>query len=188
MVDNRSRLPTRALLLALFAIGRINRLCLLDRNTFFAEANNVGVAAMSREAQLVLLLNSDIEIRDGSWLRRLIEMHERGAISYGLVETGPCLRADGYCFLIDRDLYLTYGLDETLQWWWSVTKLQARLLRDEYMVQAVREHDDLVVHFGGKSGTAFVGASGMNTDEAEIAAWFDDHAVVVHDRVGVNTG
>src|SRR5688572_26333245 len=45
VVDNRSRLPTRILLGALFLSRRIHRLCLMDRNTLSAEGNNIGVAA-----------------------------------------------------------------------------------------------------------------------------------------------
>jgi glycosyltransferase involved in cell wall biosynthesis len=173
VVDNRSRLPTRLLLIALSLAGRIQRLCLLDRNTLFAEGNNVGVAASSREAPLVLLLNSDVEARDPQWLRRLIDGHRRGATSLGFVDGNPIDRLDGYCFLIDRDLYLPGGLDERHQWWWGITRLQADLLRAGHSVRGVADHDGLLHHFGGKSGKrSFSGAGGMDVTEDEVVGWF----------------
>jgi hypothetical protein len=69
VVDNRSRAPARLLVTARSLAGRINRPCLLDRNTRFTQGN-IAVAACSREAPLVLLLNSDVEVRDPRWLRR----------------------------------------------------------------------------------------------------------------------
>ncbi len=183
VVDNRSRLPTRLLLMALALTGRINRLCLLDRNTLFAEGNNVGVAAASRAAPRVLLLNSDVEVRDPLWLRRLLDAHRRGVTSLGFVDSGPVPRADGYCFLVDRDLYEQVWLDETHQWWWGVTKLQARLLRDGHPVRAVREHDELLVHFGGKSGRGHKRATGMDVGPEEIQGWFGGRSVDPVERI-----
>jgi glycosyltransferase involved in cell wall biosynthesis len=175
VVDNRSRPPTRLLLIVLALLRRINRLCLLDRNTLFAEGNNVGVSAASRESRLVLLLNSDVEIRDPRWLRRLIDAHRRGATALGFVEGNPIDRVDGYCFLVDRDLYLAQGLDETHQWWWGITRLQANLLRAGHEVRGLAEHDQLLVHFGGKSGRAYKKAGGMDVSEQEVIGWFGDH-------------
>ena len=183
VVDNRSRLPTRLLLTALALAGRINRLCLLDRNTLFAEGNNIGVAASNRAAPHVLLLNSDVEVRDPDWLRRLLDAHRSGATSLGLVDEGPVPRADGYCLLVDRDAYERGGLDEVHQWWWGVTKLQARLLRDGLPVRAVREHDELLVHFGGKSGRGHKGAAGMDVEPEEIQGWFGGRRVERVDRI-----
>jgi hypothetical protein len=183
VVDNRSRAPTRLMVTALSLAGRINRLCLLDRNTLFAEGNNVGVAACSRDAPLVLLLNSDVEVRDPRWLRRLVDAHERGATSLGYVEGGPWPRAEGYCLLVDRDLYLDHRLDEGYAWWWGVTRLQARLLADGHRVLAVREHDDLLVHFGGKSGEPPKTAAGMAVPAEEVRSWFGGHHVQVRERL-----
>jgi GT2 family glycosyltransferase len=184
VVDNRSRPIVRAYLASQALRGRITRLCLLDRNTLFAEAHNIGVAAASRSARHVVLLNSDTEVRHQDWLRRLLELHDRGATSYGFVATGPVPRADGYCLLVDRDLYLARGLDEEFQWWWSVTKLQGELLRDGFSVRAVRDHDHLLFHFGGgSSGKAVTRqAKGMRVKRDQVAAWFGGRSVDVIDR------
>jgi glycosyltransferase involved in cell wall biosynthesis len=182
VVDNRSRALTRLVLVALSAFNQIRRLCLLETNTFFSEANNIGVATAGRDCDLVLLLNTDIEVRHADWLVQLVRVHERGATAFG-VAGGGFDRADGYCFLIDRDLYEAHRLDETLQWWWAITRLQAQLLADGHGVLAIREHDDWLVHFGGKSGRAWKEARGMSLEPGEVAAWFGARSVTISDSV-----
>jgi GT2 family glycosyltransferase len=172
-VDNRSRLPTRLLLMAAAAVKRITRLVLMDRNLLFAEANNVGVAAAPRDCDLVLLLNSDTEVNDPNWLARLIDLHRGGATALGAVIGEPVTRAEGYCLLVDRAAYLEVGgLDEAYQWWWSVTLLQAELLRRGRQVRAVPEHDELLVHHGGKSGDDWQDAAGMDVTPEQVRGWF----------------
>jgi hypothetical protein len=182
VVDNRSRQPIRAYL-ALRAIrGRIQRLCLLERNTLFSPANNIGAAVASRSARYVLLLNSDTEVRHPDWLLRLLELHERGATSYGFVKSGPVPRADGYCLLVDRDLYIAYGLDENFEWHWAVTRLQAELLKAGHAVRAVQEHDHLLYHFRGKSGQPPRTAKGMRVNRNDVVDWFAGHSVDLVER------
>ena len=177
VVDNRSRLPVRLLVQALAGLRQINRLVLMDRNTLFAEGNNVGVAAGNRDAPYVLLLNSDVEVRDPLWLRRLIDGHRGGATSYGLAALAP-RRADGYCFLIERDLYQRLGgLDEHHQWFWGITKLQGAVLAEGLPVRAVVDHDDHLVHFGGKSGKGHKKATGMDVNRSEFASLFEGVSV-----------
>jgi GT2 family glycosyltransferase len=183
VVDNRSRLPTRLVLMAAALLGRIQRLVLLDRNTLFSPANNIGAAASTRTSEYVLLLNSDVEVRDPDWLARLLDLHEGGATSFGLVTSEP-VRADGYCLLVDRPLFLEYGLDEAFEWFWGATKLQAQLMEAGHPVRAVREHDHLLYHFGGKSRgkKLTAGARGMDHDRQEIVRWFGRHRVEVLER------
>jgi GT2 family glycosyltransferase len=183
VVDNRSRLPTRLVLMAASLLGRIQRLVLLDRNTLFSPANNIGAAASSRTSRYVLLLNSDVEVRDPRWLERLLELHEGGATSFG-VATGEPLRADGYCLLVDRPLMVEHGLDESFEWFFGATKLQAELMEAGHRVRAVRDHDHLLYHFGGRSkGRKLTAAArGMDHDRQEIIRWFDNHAIEVLER------
>jgi glycosyltransferase involved in cell wall biosynthesis len=183
VVDNRSKAPTRWLLHLLSWRRAINILTLLDHNTLFAGGVNIALRVSSPGSRHLLLLNPDIEIRDPSWLRRLLDVHQRGATSLGFVAGGPWPRADGYCLLIDRDLF--EGLSPEFHWWWGVTKLQADLLRAGHAVQAIRDHDDLITHAGGASGAPPRHAKGMETDDATIRAWFDGHHVEVVDRLEV---
>jgi glycosyltransferase involved in cell wall biosynthesis len=181
VVDNRSRAPTRLLLHMLASIRAINSLTLLDRNTLFAGGVNTALRVSNPSSRYVLLLNPDITIQDPEWLRRLLEVHARGATSLGLVEGGPWPRADGYCLLIDRDLF--GGLSPEFHWWWGVTKLQADLLQTGHTVRAVRNHDHLITHTGGASGPPPRDARGMQTDDATIRDWFGGIHVAVIDQL-----
>jgi Glycosyl transferase family 2 len=182
VVDNRSRLATRLFWTAQRFMGRINRLALLDRNTFYAEGNNIGVAMACRDATHVLLLNTDCEVLDPAWLQRLLAVHREGATGLRFLTSGAWPRADGFCLLIDRHCWEN-GLDEAYQWWWSVTALEARLLRQGRSVQAIREYADVVVHHGGKSGKAFKKASSAETSDEVIAGWFEGRHVDVVERL-----
>lgn len=182
VVDNASGIVTRLYWILQRLLGRIARLALLDRNTFFAEGCNIGVALAPRDATHVLLLNTDCEVRDPRWLERLLAAHREGATGLGSITSGPWPRADGFCFLVDRHCWED-GLDEAYQWWWSVTGLQARLLRQGRTVTAVRQHKDVVVHHGGKSGTAHRAARSGDTRAEVIAGWFEGHEVTVLDRL-----
>lgn len=183
VLDNASGDRTRRLLLQLQKKDMIDKLIFEKQNTFFAKGNNTAARLCSPESRYILLLNSDVEIRDDNWLRDLVDLHERGAVSYGVCEAEPHVRADGYCFLIDTDLYLQYRLDEQFEWWWSVTKLQAQLLRDSYKVKAVKDHAAQLFHYGGMSGTAWRSSKGMAVEGEEIKAWFAAHEVEIIPKI-----
>jgi glycosyltransferase involved in cell wall biosynthesis len=182
VVDNDSRLATKLFWTAQRLLGRINRLALLDQNTFFAEGNNIGVALAPRDTTHLLLLNTDCEILDPNWLRRMLAVHQEGATGLRYVTSGAWPRADGFCLLVDRHCWKD-GLNEEYQWWWSVTGLEARLLREGLSVQAVKEYADVVVHRGGKSGKAFKSARSAAASDDVIAAWFEGRHVTVVDRL-----
>lgn len=181
VVDNNSGRATRMWWTLQTFRRRINRLALLDRNTLFAEGCNIGVAMAPRDATHILLLNTDCEVLDPDWLARMLAVHQEGATGLRYITTGPWPRADGYCFLVDRHVWED-GLDEQFKWGWSVTGLEARLLRQGRTVAAVRDHDDVLVHHGGKSGTAFRKARPRNPGK-EVVDWFDGHHVTVVERL-----
>ena len=180
VVDNNSGRRTKLFWTAARWLGRINRLALLDRNTFFAEGCNIGVAMAPRDATHVLLLNTDCEIKDPDWLARMLAAHEPGATGLHYITTGAWPRADGFCLLVDKDLWGS-GLNEAYQWWWSVTGFEARLLREGHQVTAVKNYEDAVVHHWGKSGKAFKKAKSATTKPDVIRAWFEGHHVRVLD-------
>lgn len=182
VVDNNSGLPTRLWWTWQKFRGRINRLALLDQNTFFAEGCNIGAGMATREATHILLLNTDCEVLDPDWLARMLAAHEEGATGLHYVTTGSWPRVDGFCLLVDRHLWGD-GLDEEFQWWWSVTGFQARLLREGRRVTAVREYADVVVHHGGKSGKAYRAARSGDYSTEAIHGWFAGHQVTVIDRL-----
>jgi len=171
VVDNASDAETRALVERLHDAGMITRLKLMDYNSLFAEGNNVAAALAAPDATHFLLLNSDIEVKDPRWLQRLLAVHKRGITSYGVASDPE--RVDGYCLLIDAELYRAHPLDEGHQWWWAVTKQQAVLLNEGVTVQGYRFHERYLHHFGGKSGSAFKSARGMNVTREEVMGWFN---------------
>jgi glycosyltransferase involved in cell wall biosynthesis len=180
VVDNNSELKTKKRLLHHHSKKHINKLLFLDENTLFAKGNNIGSKICHKESTHILLLNSDIKIIDSNWLNRLIEIHSTGVTSYGICINEP-LRVDGYCFLIDKELYLCNGLDENHEWWWSVTKLQAILLKQGYPVVGIDNHDNCIYHYGGKSGKGFKDAKGLDIDSKELFQLFDTNPISVID-------
>jgi hypothetical protein len=172
VVDNASDAETRHIVTTLFSRGLINRLTFLNYNSLFAEGNNIAARVARQDATHYLLLNSDVEIRHPYWLANLLHHHKRGVTAYG-VAFNHVPRADGYCFLIDADLYKQHQLDEGHQWWWSITKIQAKLLNADLSVQAFANHEQWLHHFGGKSGDSWRGAKGMEITPEDAALWFN---------------
>ncbi|MBR6030503.1 MAG: glycosyltransferase [Bacteroidaceae bacterium] len=175
IVDNASGSETKDLLKKAKQDGRIDKLFFSEKNTLFAGGNNIGVSLASKDSELILLLNSDVSIKDSGWLHNLVKSKQQGGYavaSYGLCETPD--RADGYCFLIDRNLYDKYHLDENFEWWWSITKIQSQILQQGGNILALGNHNHLLVHYGGKSGKDFVGAKGMDISQEKVLEWFDN--------------
>jgi glycosyltransferase involved in cell wall biosynthesis len=179
VVDNASQPETRTLVAGLHEKGWVTRLRLMDYNSLFAEGNNIAAALAAEDASHFLLLNSDIEVKDPRWLEQLLKVHKRGITTYGVAEDPP--RVDGYCLLIDADLYKLHPLDEGHQWWWSVTKQQAAILNEGYSVQGYCQHEQYLHHFGGKSGSAFKSARGMSVTREEVRQWFNGKQPTVLD-------
>lgn len=184
VVDNNSRWLTKLCLIWFFLMKRIQKLCFLDQNTMFAAGNNTGARLVSKDVTHLVLLNSDVRIMDPLWLRKLLDIHRFGATSLGVVEDPVMPRADGYCFMINRELYLKYGMDEKYKWWWGITKLQAEVLRGGDSVTAVRSHDELLIHYGGKSGTKHLKQDPDNFSlPADAAAWFNGFQVRLLEKI-----
>lgn len=172
VVDNASGFRTRHLVKKRKEAGVIDKLILNKSNLLFAKGNNIGSVFVSEECTHILFLNSDVEIKNDVWLKKLLAICPEGGISaYGIVLSEP-VRADGYCMLIAKELFFKYRLDETFEWFWSITKLQSQALREGKKVVAVENYEEMIHHFGGKSGNAFRNANGMNTEIREICSWF----------------
>jgi glycosyltransferase involved in cell wall biosynthesis len=148
-----------------------------DENLFFSQGNNLGVKLAPKECDHILLLNSDVEILDEYWLLNLLKNHKRGITAYGYVGGEP-EKADGYCLLINRDLYQKYWLDESFPWWWSITKLQAELLNDDFSVQAIKNHEKIIKHYGGKSGDAYKKFN-LTVKPEIINSWFNNKKIKI---------
>lgn len=175
VVDNNSDRATKKLLSRLYFRGMVDKLLFAGENLMFAKGNNVAASLASQETEYVLLLNSDIQINDPQWIQKMVDYLEQqengGAI--GLRSCPGIPRCDGFAMLIKKSLYLKYRLDEEYEWWWSVTKLQAEIRKEGYAVTAVKEYENLLHHFGGKSPQeAIKTAKGMSVENQTIESWF----------------
>jgi glycosyltransferase involved in cell wall biosynthesis len=181
VVDNASDEDTKNFLHESMLSNKIDVLCNLESNRLFSKGNNVGVKISPEESNYVLLLNSDVEILDPMWLKRLLDVHKEGITTYG-----ACVgdqfpnRGDGYCFLIDRKLYERYWLDELFPWWWGITKLQAEVLSGGYSVQAISDHKNIIKHYGGSSGDTFKKIkNSTKIDLQQVKSWFGKNEVEI---------
>lgn len=181
VVDNASEPTTRNLLDRLSKENLISRVLYLEHNSLFAGGNNIAARMASPDSSHLLLLNSDVKVKDSQWLKRLVDNHNPGISSYGVCENP--LRVDGYCLLVDRDIYLRHLLDEKHQWFWAVTKFQAAVLREGYAVQGFAEHERFLHHFGGRSGTDYKSAMGISVPQQEIVSWFNGKMIKVLDAL-----
>jgi O-antigen/teichoic acid export membrane protein len=182
VVDNASELPTRDLVKSLQREGLIQHLTLLEYNSFFAKGNNIASRNTAPDSTHLLLLNSDVEIKDPHWLSNLLMAHKPGITAYGVTAYGGNpLRVDGYCLLVDAALYREHGLDEAHEFFWAVTKFQAALLAQGYSVQGYAEHERYLHHFGGKSGNDFKTAKGLFLSAEELAECFQGRTIRVLD-------
>lgn len=174
VVDNLSGGRTVKLLSKLKQKGYIDKLYFNSQNDLFAKGNNIAASLADEDSDCYLLLNSDVVIKSPNWLRNLekLMMKHNGMVSYGAVLSDP-QRADGSCLLIDAKLYNKYKLDENFAWWWSVTKLEGQVLNEGKEVTAIKDHEEYIHHYGGKSGKGFKNASGMDVDMSKVKSWFE---------------
>lgn len=181
VVDNASDKDTKNFLHESMISKKIDVLCNLESNRLFSKGNNVGVRIAPEESNYILLLNSDVEILDPLWLKKLLDIHKEGITTYGACVGGKFPnRGDGYCFLIDRKLYEKYWLDESFPWFWSITKLQGEVLSEGYSVQAIKKHENIIKHYGGSSGDAYKKCkNSVEIDLQKVKSWFSESEVEI---------
>jgi GT2 family glycosyltransferase len=186
VVDNASDSQTKQIIVDYYLNNTIDIICGLECNRFFSKANNIGAKILPEDCSHILLLNSDVEILHDDWLSNLITLHERGITTYG-----ACLnnmidsyhipdRGDGYCLMIDRDLYYNFWLDENFPWFWSITKLQGLILNENYAVKAIHDHSKFIKHYGGRSGNYLKNLpGGIYIEPTVILSWFQNKKIRV---------
>lgn len=175
VVDNKSKWITRQLLKLLKYSKSIDKLKYNEKNEWFAKGNNVASTLTDNETTHYLLLNSDVKINSKEWLKKMCDIFpiSGGIVALGAVTSEP-VRADGYCLMINKWLYDKYKLDEEFEWWWSVTKLESQVLHEGLPIYAVENHENLLHHYGGKSGKGFSDAKGMDIKIEEVKKWFNE--------------
>lgn len=177
VVDNQSDIETKQVLQELHDKKYINTLYFSKENTWFAGGNNLAASLASKNADMFLLLNSDIQIRRKDWLEVLLQKKSRN--NADMISFGTCyspLRCDGYCLLIDSRLYMKLLLDEKWKWWGAVTKLNAQVLKEGRKIVTIPYHEKYIYHYGGKSGNSFKKIDNCYGPEiSEIKEWFNDY-------------
>lgn len=177
--DNHSSVQTVNLLNKLKGQGYIDKLILSDENYYFVGGNNRAVRCSADDSDYILLLNSDVEIRNSQWLKKIVDSHERG-ITACQVCSKTDNRPDGWCLLVDRDIYLDHNLDEDkFTWYYSIADFGSRVMRSGYSVQTIRKYDNFIKHFGGMSEAPKT-LTGLNASYAtEVDKWYPHPCVVI---------
>lgn len=170
VVDNASQPKTRKLVQKLYKEGFIDKLFLSDVNTFFSKGNNICFSMADDNSSHVLLLNADIEIRHKYWLKKLVDVCGDEAV--GLMSTSDDdNRPDGFCYLVKKDIYGKYLLDEQFQWAYSLANMNSKLLRDGIKVKTIDDYENILFHFGRSSNpTAYVPTS--NVTKEDLKNWY----------------
>ena len=183
--DNHSSAKTVELLKKMKDCGYIDRLVLSDENYYFVGGNNRAVRCSSEDTSYVLLINSDIEIRNSQWLKKMVEIHQRGITACQICNEIDN-RPDGWCLLVDKDIYLNHELDEDkFTWYYSVADFGSRVMRAGYAVQTIKDYDNFIKHFGGMS-EAPKALTGLNADYAsEVNTWYP-HPCDVIDKLDLD--
>jgi glycosyltransferase involved in cell wall biosynthesis len=176
VLDNASDAETQRVLWEQKEAGRIDKLILLNENTFFSKGNNLAARFCGTDCRHICLLNSDVKILDPLWLKRMLDVHKRGVTALGssLSKSGRFL-AHGYCYLIDRDLYEAFPLREDYGWWGPTVYNQCQVLSQGHAVRAITRHEELLHHYWGKSGDDWKAAKNVDQDlPAVYDEWLDE--------------
>ncbi len=157
VLDNASGIITKILLKLMYKLNFIDKLVTSSENTYFAGGNNLASSFCNRESKYLLLLNSDIKILNPNWLDMLVKTHKYGITSIGVCDVDKKIaRCDGYCMLIDKELYDEYKLDENFKWWYGITKLQTEIMaKVGCSVRGCIDDSTLIKHYWGGSGKAY---------------------------------
>jgi hypothetical protein len=173
VLDNASKFITKLLLKFLYYTKFIDKLITSSKNTFFAKGNNIAVEHSNQNSQYILLLNSDVKIKNPDWLSILLSTHKYGISSIGVCDIDKKIaRCDGYCFLINKELYLKYKLDENYKWFYGITKLQTQVMKENTCtVKGYIDDNSLIKHYWGGSGKAYKKVLTV-LPEDELNTWF----------------
>lgn len=177
--DNASNEKTKNVLKKLDKDGFIDKLIFSETNYYFVGGNNRAVKYVSKDSDFILLLNSDIEIRNSQWLSGMLKVHKRG-ITACQVCSKVDFRPDGWCLLVDKDIYGQLRLDEDrFKWFGSIADFGSRVMKKGYSVQSIQDYSMFIRHFGGCSEISAEIASTSKQDSAGIDSWYPHKCDVV---------
>ena len=178
--DNHSSQQTVDLLKQFKRQGYIDKLILSDKNYYFVGGNNRAVMCSAEDSNYILLINSDIEIRNSQWLKKIVDIHQRGITGCQICSKVDN-RPDGWCLLVDRDIYLNHKLDEDrFTWYYSIADFGSRVMRSGYNVQTIRTYNNFIKHFGGMSEVPQrMVDSNIISCAADVDSWYPHPCVVI---------
>ena len=189
VLDNNSKYSTFKMLGKLKQRGYIDKIISLNENSYFVKGNNIASQICSKDSEYILLLNSDVEIRNSLWLNRMVAFlkENKGAIATEISSTHDN-RPDGWCYLVSKDIYLNHPLDEDrFKHLYSIAKFNGDILKNGYKVFTIKNYEDFIYHFGGKSGKT-KNLKGMDTSEEELRKWFGYMKCEVVDHLELSKG
>lgn len=189
VLDNNSKQSTYRMLGRLKNKGYIDKIISLNENSYFVRGNNIASKFCSEKSDYILLLNSDVEIRNSIWLKKMIDTL---GDNKGVVATHICSendnRPDGWCYLVNKDIYLNKLLDEqNFKHTCSLAKFNGELLNEGYKIYTIKNYENFIYHFGGKSGKV-KNLKGMDTTEEQIKGWFKGKKCEIIDKLDVSSG
>lgn len=178
--DNASSSRTKKILSKLYIKGLVDKLYFSPTNYYFVGGNNRAVDQCSDDSEYILLLNSDIEIRNKSWLKSLLDVHKRGITACQVCDEND-LRPDGWCLLVDKDIYLDLKLDEErFTWYFSIADFASRVMKYGYSVQTIRNYKNVIYHFGGASEISSAVANSSLKSGENVNDWFPHRCDVIN--------
>lgn len=195
VLDNNSKYSTYKMLGKLKRKGYIDKIISLKENSYFVRGNNIASRLCSEKSDYIMLLNSDVEIRNSLWLKKMLEyIKDKKAV----IATHLCSeidnRPDGWCYLVDKETYLKKLLDEkNFEHTWAVAKFTGELLNDGYKIYTIRDSENFIYHFGGKSGRMaklrrVKKLKGMETTDEIVKQWFNGKKCDVIEKIDVTGG
>lgn len=179
--DNKSKDFTQRILKKLEKNNLIDKLIFSDKNYFFVGGNNRAIKYVSKDSKYILLLNSDIEIRNKYWLENILRIHKKGITACQVCDEIDC-RPDGWCLLVDKEIYLKYLLDEEkFTWYFSIADFASRVMKAGYNVQSIRNYQEFIIHFGGASEIASNISNLSLKDGDNVNEWFPHKCNVIEE-------
>lgn len=179
--DNSSKNLTKKLLKKMQDKKMIDNLIFSDKNYYFVGGNNRAVKHISDDSEYILLLNSDIEIRNKYWLENLLKVHKKGVTACQVCDENDC-RPDGWCLLVDREIYFKLLLDEEkFTWYFSIADFTSRVMKKGYSIQSIRKYDNFIFHFGGASEISSNISNASLKDGENVNNWFPHKCDIIEE-------
>ena len=117
----------------------------------------------------------------------MVSIHKRGITACQVCDEKD-FRPDGWCLLVDKDIYLEFLLDESkFTWFYSIADFGSRVMKAGYNVQTIRNYKNFIKHFGGASEIKHDVAETGCEYASNVDTWYP-HKCEVIDRLDLKSG